>query len=152
LCMQAQVLDIPSVVTDLEWADEWVGQLEDLLLEVGKIFPRADLRRRGAGCVRGLLGPVSRKNGWQLAEDAGDPRPDGQQHLLDRARWDADALREVVRRYAIAGLDDEGVLPHPAGAGVLVIDETGFAKNGRASAGVARQFTGTLGGVFPCQV
>jgi hypothetical protein len=79
------VLEVPSVVTDREWADEWADRLEDLLLEVGQVFPRADLRRRAAGCVRGLLGSLSRKNGWQLAEDAGDARPDGQQHLLDRS-------------------------------------------------------------------
>jgi SRSO17 transposase len=150
--MQAQVLDLPPEITDRERADEWADQLEDLLLEAGWIFPRAELRRRAAACVRGLLGPLSRKNGWQLAEHAGDSRPDGQQHLLDRARWDADELRDFVRCYAVAGLDDGGVGLGPNGAGVLVIDETGFAKKGRASAGVARQFTGTLGGVFPCQV
>jgi SRSO17 transposase len=150
--MQAKVLDVPPVVTDHERADEWADQLEDLLLEVGRIFPRADLRCRAAACVRGLLGPLSRKNGWQIAEHAGDSRPDGQQHLLNRACWDADELRDVVRRYVVEGLDDDGAGLGPGGAGVLVIDETGFAKKGRASAGVARQFTGSLGGVFPCQV
>jgi SRSO17 transposase len=150
--MQAQLLDIPPTVTDRERADEWADRLEDLLLEVGPVFPRADLRRRAAACVRGLLGPLSRKNGWQLAEHAGDFRPDGQQHLLNRACWDVDELRDVVRRYAVEGLDDGGAGLGPGGAGVLVVDETGFAKKGRASAGVARQFTGTLGGVFPCQV
>jgi SRSO17 transposase len=150
--MQAKVLDVPPVVTDHERADEWADQLEDLLLEVGRIFPRADLRCRAAACVRGLLGPLSRKNGWQIAEHAGDSRPDGQQHLLNRACWDVDELRDVVRRYVVEGLDDGGAGLGPGGAGVLVIDETGFAKKGRASAGVARQFTGSLGGVFPCQV
>lgn len=150
--MQAKVLDVPPVVTDQERADEWADQLEDLLLEVGRIFPRADLRCRAAACVRGLLGPLSRKNGWQIAEHAGDSRPDGQQHLLNRACWDVDELRDVVRRYVVEGLDDGGAGLAPGGAGVLVIDETGFAKKGRASAGVARQFTGSLGGVFPCQV
>lgn len=96
-------------------------------------------------CVRGLLGPVSRKNGWQLAEYAGWRRPDGQQHLLDRARWDVDELRDRVRRYALDGLADSA-------GGVLVIDESGFAKKGQTSVGVARQFTGSLGGVFPCQI
>ena len=144
--------DVPPVVTDQERADEWADQLEDLLLEVGRIFPRADLRRRAAACVRGLLGPLSRKNGWQIAEHAGDSRPDGQQHLLNRACWDVDELRDVVRRYVVEGLDDDGAGLGPGGTGVLVIDETGFAKKGRASAGVARQFTGSLGGVFPCQV
>ncbi|MGW3654177.1 IS701 family transposase, partial [Streptomyces sp. NPDC000878] len=88
----------------------------------------------------------------QLAEYAGATAPWGQQHLLDRSVWDADALRDFTRRYTIEGLDDGGIGAGPAGAAVLVVDETGFAKKGRTSAGVARQFTGTLGGVFPCQV
>ncbi|MFC4906856.1 IS701 family transposase [Actinomadura gamaensis] len=150
--MRAQVLDVPPVVTDAERVAEWSDRLEDLLVEVGWVFPRVDLRRRAAACVRGLLAPLSRKNGWQLAEYAGDSEPGGQQHLLSRARWDADALRDFVRRYVVAGLDDGGEGLGPGGAGVLVLDETGFAKKGHASAGVARQFTGTLGGVFPCQV
>jgi hypothetical protein len=120
--MQAKVLDVPPVVTDQERADEWADQLEDLLLEVGRIFPRADLRRRAAACVRGLLGPLSRKNGWQIAEHAGDSRPDGQQHLLNRACWDVDELRDVVRRYVVEGLADDGAGLAPGGAGVLVID------------------------------
>ncbi|MFC5204323.1 transposase, partial [Streptomyces kaempferi] len=96
--------------------------------QVGDVFPRADLRRRAKACVRGLLGPVSRKNGWQLAEYAGWRRPDGQQHLLDRAKWDVDELRDRVRRYALDGLADSV-------GGVLVIDETGFAKKGKTSVG-----------------
>jgi hypothetical protein len=105
------MLEIPSEVTDRERADEWADQLEDLLLDVGQVFPRADLRRCAAGCVRGLLGPSSRKSGWQFAKYAGDTRPDDQQHLLERACWDTDAMRDAVRRYAIAGLNDDGTDP-----------------------------------------
>ena len=129
---------------DVAQVAEWDAELEELLLQVGDVFPRMDLRRRAKACVRGLLGPVSRKNGWQLAEYAGW-RPDGQQHLLDRAKWDVDELRDRVRRYALGGLADNA-------GGVLVIDETGFAKKGKASVGVAPQYSGSLGGVFPCQV
>lgn len=150
--MQAKLLDVPSVVTDRERAEEFTDQLENLLLEVGGLFPRADLRGRAQDCVRGLLAPLSRKNGWQLAEFSGERTPWGQQHLLDRARWDADGLRDFVRGYVLAGLADGGAGPGPGGSGVLVIDETGFTKKGRASAGVARQYSGTLGGVFPCQI
>ena len=135
--MQAKLLDVPLDVTDLERAEEVGDQLELLLLEVGGVFPRADLRRRAAVCLRGLLAPLSRKNGWQLAEYGGDREPWGQQHLLDRGSWDADELRDFVRRYVVAGLDDGGAGPGPGGAGVLVVDETGFAKKGRASAGAA---------------
>lgn len=129
--MQAKLLDVPLDVTDPERAEEVGDQLELLLLEVGGCFPRADLRRRAAACVRGLLTPLSRKNGWQLAEYGGDAEPWWQQHLLDRARWEADELRDFVRRYVVASLDDGGGGPGPGGAGVLVVYETGFAKKGR---------------------
>ncbi|MGI5144043.1 IS701 family transposase [Streptomyces sp. CA-106110] len=150
--MKAELLDIMPEITDRERAEEFSDQLENLLVEVGGIFPRADLRMRAARCIRGLLSPVSRKNGWQLAEYGGDAEPWGQQHLLDRSVWDVDALRDFTRRYVIDGLDDGGRGAGPGGAGVLVVDETGFAKKGRASVGVARQYSGTLGGVFPCQI
>ncbi|WP_338671806.1 IS701 family transposase [Streptomyces sp. SCSIO 30461] len=150
--MKAELLDIPPVVTDRECAEGVADRLEDLLLEVNGIFPRVDLWGRAAACVRGLLAPLSRKNGWQISEYIGEPSPWGQQHLLDRAVWDADQLRDFTRRYVVAGLEDGGVGAGPGGAGVLVVDETGFAKRGRASAGVARQYSGALGGVFPCQI
>ncbi|PNE43542.1 transposase [Streptomyces noursei] len=143
--MHAELLDISPVVTDGEWAEEWSDRLEDLLVEVGCIFPRWELRRRAADCIRGLLAPLSRKNGWQLAEYAGEATPWGQQHLLDRSRWDVDALRDFTRRYVIDGLADDGEGAGPGGCGVLVVDETGFAKRGDASAAVARQYSGTLG-------
>ena len=83
--MRAPYLDVPPVVTEEERAAELSDRLEDFLLEVGEFFPRADLRRRAQACVRGLLAPLSRKNGWQLAEYAGDLGPWNQQHLLSRA-------------------------------------------------------------------
>lgn len=89
---------------------------------------------------------MSRKNGWQLAGYGGDTEPWGQQHLLDRSVWDVDELRDFTRRYVIDGLDDGGRGAGPGGAGVLVAGETGFAKKGRTPAGVARQYSGTLGG------
>ena len=79
---------------DVAQVAEWDAALEELLLQVGDVFPRADLRRRAKACVRGLLGPVSRKNGWQLAEAAGDRTPDGMQDFLARMRWDADRVRD----------------------------------------------------------
>lgn len=78
--------------------------------------------------------------------------PWGQQHLLDRAVWDMDGLRDFTRRYVVEGLADDGEGAGPGGCGVLVVDETGFAKREKASAGVARQYSGALGGVFPCQI
>jgi SRSO17 transposase len=106
--------------------------------------------RRGAGhrhageYVRGLLGPVERKNGWQLAEQAGHRHPRTIQRVLDRSAWDAEAVRDDLLDQVIAELGDED--------GVLVVDETGFLKKGTKSCGVARQYSGTAGRVEHCQV
>ncbi|MFI6056174.1 IS701 family transposase [Streptomyces violascens] len=150
--MKAELLDVPVEVSDREWAEEWAGRLDDLLVGISRFFPRVESQWRAECCIRGLLGPVSRKNGWQLAEYAGEDVPWNQQHLLDRARWDVEGARDFTRRYVVAQLTDDGLGAGPGGAGVLVVDETGFAKRGTASAGVARQYSGALGGVFPCQI
>jgi SRSO17 transposase len=94
--------------------------------------------------LRGLLAEVERKNGWQLAEQAGYAHPRGIQCVLDRYAWDAEAVRDDLRRWVVAELGDP--------CGVLVVDETGFPKQGRDSAGVARQYSGTLGKIANCQV
>jgi SRSO17 transposase len=91
-----------------------------------------------------LLSPAERQNGWQLAEVNGDDTPDGLQHLLGRAVWDAEAVRDDLCTYVIEHVGD----PH----GVMVIDETGFLKKGCHSAGVARQYSGTAGRVENCQI
>jgi SRSO17 transposase len=87
---------------------------------------------------------VERKNGWQLAEVNGDATPYGVQHLLGRAQWDANALRDDLRPYVLEHLG--------APQAVLVVDETGFLKKGQHSAGVARQYSGTAGRVENCQI
>ena len=107
-------------------------------------FSRGDVRQRPGAYLRGLLKPVERKNGWQLAEANGDDTPYGVQHLLGRAVWDAEAVRDDLRGYVLEHLG----VPE----GVLVIDETGFLKKGRHSAGVARQYSGTAGRVENCQI
>jgi SRSO17 transposase len=91
-----------------------------------------------------LLGPERRKTGWMRAEAAGDPGPWRQQALLGRAQWDADALRDVVRDYVVETLAEPDA--------VLVVDETGFLKQGRASCGVGRQYTGSAGKITNCQI
>jgi SRSO17 transposase len=101
-------------------------------------------RRRVRAYLKGLLSPVERKNGWQLAEQAGDTSPYGMQHLLGRAQWDADAVRDDLQAYVIEYLADPD--------GVLINDETGFLKKGQKSAGVGRQYSGTAGRVENCQV
>jgi SRSO17 transposase len=96
------------------------------------------------GYLRGLMSQVERKNSWQLAEALGRSTPYGMQHLLGRALWDADVVRDKLRQYVMDHLEDDGA--------ILVMDETGFLKKGRHSAGVARQYSGTAGRVENCQV
>lgn len=121
----------------------WAVELESVFARVAGRFGRADLRWRMRDYVRGLLAPVVRKNGWQLAEWAGHRDPAGLQHLLNGARWDADAVRDDVRDY-VAGQLGPG--------GVLIVDDTGFIKKGSTSAGVSRQYTGTSGKIDNCQI
>ena len=111
---------------------------------IGPRFARAEARRRAQAYLRGLLSPLERKNGWQLAEAAGDRTPYATQHLLGRADWDPDVVRDDLRAYVVEHLGDPGA--------VLVVDETGFVKKGTASAGVAKQYTGTVGKVEQAQV
>jgi SRSO17 transposase len=107
-------------------------------------FARAEPRQRALAYLKGLLGPVERKNGWQLAEYAGDATPDGMQRLLATYEWDADLVRDDLRRY---------VLEHLGGPeAILVIDETGFVKKGDKSVGVQRQYSGTAGRIENCQL
>jgi SRSO17 transposase len=122
----------------------WAGEFERLLERIGPRFARPEVRRRAAGFLRGLLGGVDRKNGWQLAEHAQETTPDGMQRLLTTTRWDPDALRDDVRAYVVEQLGDPD--------GVLVVDETGFLNKGGKSAGVQRQYSGTAGRIENCQV
>ena len=122
----------------------WAAEIEAVGERIGDRFVRSEPRRRAVGYVRGLLSGTERKNGWQLAEHLGDPTPDGVQHLLARAEWDADAVRDDLLGYVTEHLG------HPGG--VLVVDETGFLKKGAMSVGVARQYSGTAGRIENSQV
>jgi SRSO17 transposase len=122
----------------------WAEELDRLLERIGPRFSRVEVRRRAMAYLRGLIAPVERKNGWQLAEAAGDPTPDGMQDFLARMRWDADAVRDDLRAYVVEHLGDPGA--------VLVLDETGFIKKGVKSAGVQRQYSGTAGRIENCQI
>jgi SRSO17 transposase len=128
----------------LAQVESWAAEFDRLCERISPRFARPEVRRRVAAFVRGLLGNVERKNGWQLAEQAGETTPDGMQRLLTSARWDADGLRDDVRAYVVERLGDPG--------GVLVVDETGFLKKGGKSAGVQRQYSGTAGRIENCQV
>ena len=124
----------------------WEERFGELWGRIERCFSRRDLRSRARRYVRGLLGPVQRKNSWQLAEHIGDATPHGLQRLLGRARWDTEEVRDEVRRYAAKHLLSEGE------GGVLVVDETGFLKKGDKSVGVQRQYSGTAGRIENCQV
>lgn len=127
-----------------EIVEPWSAELESLLVRVGHRFGRRDLRRRMRDYVHGLLGPVGRKNGWQLAEYAGHATPDGFQRLLASAVWDPDEVREDIQEFVADRLGEAD--------GVLIVDDTGFIKKGVTSAGVGRQYTGTSGKVDNCQI
>jgi SRSO17 transposase len=123
----------------------WADGLEELFSQVvAPFFGRREPRLRARSYLSGLLSSLERKNGWSLAEFAGDRRPDGMQRLLNHARWDADLVRDALRRQVAERI---GSL-----AGVLAVDDTGFEKKGRRSAGVQRQYTGTAGKITNCQI
>src|ERR1700759_4755418 len=130
-----------SMETTLEL---WASSLREAKARLRPLFPQERVAASACLFLDGLLGPERRETGWMRAEAAGDPGPWRQQAILGRGQWDADALRDVVREYAVETLVDEDA--------VLIIDETGFLKQGKASCGVARQYTGSAGKITNCQI
>ncbi|MFF4830178.1 IS701 family transposase [Streptomyces sp. NPDC001312] len=125
-------------------AETWDHDLDDLFTDIGHRFGRVEPRRRMRAYVRGLLAPVARKNSWQLAEHAGHATPDGLQHLLSRARWNPDDIRDDLQAFVAKSIGRPD--------GVLIVDDTGFIKKGTTSAGVQRQYSGTAGRTENCQI
>ncbi len=122
----------------------WAKGIEGVHGCIAGRFYRSEPRRRALDYLKGLISPVERKNGWQLAEQAGDATPDGVQRLLSSYVWDADLVRDDLREYVVEHLGDTD--------GVLVVDETGFLKKGTKSVGVQRQYSGTGGRIENCQI
>src|SRR5918911_5769359 len=122
---------------------DWAAGLEEVHRRIAGAVARSEPRARALAYLRGLLGQLERKNGWTLAEAAGEVSPDGMQRLLRTADWNADAVRDELRSYVIERL---------GAGGVLIVDETGFVKKGARSAGVGRQYTGTTGKIDNCQI
>src|SRR5215204_7487467 len=122
----------------------WASSLRDVKGRIRPLFQQERMAASAGLFLDALFGPERRKTGWMRAEAAGDPGPWRQQALLGRARWDADALRDVVRDYVVETLAEPDA--------VLVIDETGFLKQGNASCGVGRQYTGSAGKITNCQI
>jgi SRSO17 transposase len=124
--------------------EEWASSLRDAKGRIRPLFQQERMAASAGLFLDALLGPERRKTGWMRAEAAGDPGPWRQQALLGRATWDADALRDVVRDYVVQTLAEPDA--------VLVVDETGFLKQGKASCGVGRQYTGSAGKITNCQI
>ena len=122
----------------------WEGLFEEVCERIEPVFGRLETRERAKSYIRGLLSPIERKNGWQIAEELGEATPYSVQYLLNRARWDADELRDILLKYVCEKLGDEN--------GVGVIDDTGFLKKGNKSVGVQRQHSGTAGRIENCQI
>jgi SRSO17 transposase len=122
----------------------WAASLREVKRRIRPLFSQERVAVSAGLFLDGLLGPERRKTGWMRAEAAGDPGPWRQQAILGRGRWQADALRDVVCEYVVESLAEQDA--------VLVIDETGFLKQGKASCGVARQYTGSAGKITNCQI
>lgn len=122
----------------------WAAELDAVAAKLAARFERAEPRQRALRYLTGLLSTTERKNGWQLAELAGEPTPDGMQRLLSTAHWDADAVRDDLVAYVLTHLADPQA--------ILVLDETSFVKKGTKSVGVAPQYCGTVGKIANCQV
>jgi SRSO17 transposase len=128
----------------LEDVRDWGMQVDEVARRIADRFPRSETRDRVRAYLVGLLGPVQRKNAWQVAEQIGDADHYGVQYLMGRADWDPEAVRDDLRVYVVEQIGDP--------AAVLILDETGFLKKGTKSAGVARQYTGTAGRIENAQV
>jgi SRSO17 transposase len=124
--------------------DLWATALRTTKARMRPLFQHPSVADSAAAFLDGLLGPERRKTGWMRAEAAGDRGPWRQQAVLGRSRWDADALRDLVCDYVVEALSEPDA--------VLVLDETGFLKQGKASCGVARQYTGSAGKITNCQI
>jgi SRSO17 transposase len=147
-CVDTAPASTPGIAYDgaVESADlgEWERELDGVVARIAPLFYRTESKRHGEQYLRGLLSPLARKNGWTIAEYVGEPEPKSLQRLLNLSPCDADALLAVNREYAMENLADPEA--------ILVADPTGFAKKGRKSVGVQRQYSGTLGRVDNCQI
>jgi len=123
-----------------DWADDFAA----FHARFAPVFYRREPREQCVKYLRGLMAPVGRKNGWQLAEVVGDETPDRTQRLLYQDRWEADAARDVLQELVKETFGDA--------EGIGVVDETGFLKKGTHSVGVKRQYSGTAGKVENCQI
>jgi SRSO17 transposase len=122
----------------------WTSLFDAQCERIGPCFGRPETREGVKAYLRGLLSPIERKNGWQLAEEAGQSTPYAMQYLLNRAVWESDNVRDQLQASICEMIADPD--------GVYVLDETGFLKKGKKSVGVQRQYSGTAGRIENCQI
>ena len=142
--LPSEQADLPDGAVTREDLATWDAEFKDICARAGPLFYRTDSRAHAVRYLRGLLAPLERKNGWTIAEYAGLHEPKALQRFLNLTPWDSDRLRDLVRDYAMEHFADP--------RGVLIADPMGFAKKGRKSAGVQRQYSGTLGRIDNCQI
>ena len=133
-----------SLETEHQVIISWSQELDRFMARIGVRFARSEARDNAKGYLQGLLGTLNRKNCWQLSEAMGAATPYGFQHLVGRAKWDANLVRDDLQAYVLEHLSDP--------KGVLILDDTGFIKGGQQSVGVQRQYTGTTGQIENCQI
>jgi SRSO17 transposase len=142
--LPSEQTDMPDGAVTKEDLVAWDEEFKTICARTGPLFYRTDSRAHAGRYLRGLLAPLERKNGWTIAEYSGQREPKALQRFLNLTPWDADQMRDLVRDYAMEHFADP--------RGVLIADPTGFAKKGRKSAGVQRQYSGTLGRIDNCQI
>jgi len=123
---------------------EYTSEFNKLTMKLGDVFASESGFQNMQKYMRGLLGSSERKNGWQMSEYLGESTPYALQQFLYRGRFSADKLRDKLREYVSENLGEK--------TGVIVIDETGFLKQGKKSCGVKRQYSGTAGRIENCQI
>ena len=124
--------------------DLWRSGFDEVLDRIAPRFGRCEPLRNAGALMLGLVSDIGRKNCWTLAERCGHASPDRMQHLLSRAKWDADGVRDDLRAYVVDHLGDDDA--------ILIVDETGDLKKGTHTVGVQRQYTGTAGRIENAQV
>lgn len=134
----------PSASFSSSPEEVWTTVFSELGQRIKHSFVRPESHSRALTYMQGLMSSVERKNGWQVAEVMGEATPYAIQHLLDRAKWDCDEVRDELRAYVVETLATPNA--------VLVVDETGFLKKGTKSVGVQRQYSGTAGRIENCQI
>jgi SRSO17 transposase len=143
-CADNDAVELDDDAVSCADLEDWSTEFERVIARISPLYAHSQSQLHARQYLEGLLAPLERKNGWTIAEHVGEREPKAMQRFLNRVAWDADALRDIGRGYAIENFGDP--------RGVLIADPTGFAKKGNKSVGVQRQYSGTLGRIDNCQI